>query len=105
MLRRLVGGFTGWAKVIDDEEIRRQCTHLADSLELRGSINVQLRVTDRGPRIFEINPRFSSTVLMRHKMGYQDVVWVLKESLGDAFVINSPAANTVAVRTQGASLL
>ena len=105
LLRKLVGGFTGWAKVIDDPDVRSQCAQLARSLDLRGAINVQLRLTDRGPRIFEINPRFSSTVLMRHRMGYQDVVWALKEMMGEPFDIKLPPVNTVAVRTQGARLL
>ena len=30
-----------------------------------------------GPRIFEINPRFSSTVMMRHAIGFSDVAWML----------------------------
>ncbi len=105
LLRTLVGGFTGWAKVIDDPDVRSQCERLAESLDLRGPINAQLRLTDRGPRIFEINPRFSSTVLMRHRMGYRDVAWALKEMIGEPFDVSIPPVNTVAVRTQGASLL
>lgn len=82
LLRKLLDGSTAWAKVIQNKEIFYQCKSIALGLDLKGSINVQLRVTNQGPRVFEINPRFSSTVLIRHLMGYCDVVWALKESMG-----------------------
>jgi len=78
-LRELVGGLTGWAQVINNIEIHEVCYQIAETLNLRGSMNVQLRLTEKGPRIFEINPRFSSTVLMRHKLGFSDVLWVIDE--------------------------
>jgi len=105
LLRTLVGGFTGWARVIDEDEVTEQCARLADALDLNGSINVQLRLTSDGPRIFEINPRFSSTVLMRHRMGFQDVVWSLRHAMGEAAAVYRPAVGTTAVRVQGAVVL
>ena len=41
--------------------------------------------------VFEINPRFSSTVLFRHMMGYEDVIWSIQDKLGlelDSYRIN-----------------
>lgn len=105
LLRRLVGGFTGWAQVIQDPEIREICTRTADILDLRGSMNVQLRVTASGPRIFEINPRFSSTVLMRHRIGFSDVLWSLQESAGLQVEFPDVPAGTRIVRTQGAAVI
>ena len=105
LLRTLTGGFTGWAQVIDDPEIFLQCSRLAEALNLRGSINVQLRVTENGPRIFEINPRFSSTVLMRHQMGFCDLVWSIQDLMGEDVHLFSPLAGTTAVRLQGAQLI
>lgn len=105
LLRTLLGGFTGWAEVIEEPEITGQCTQLAETLDLRGAINVQLRLTDSGPRIFEINPRFSSTVFMRHRMGFQDVVWSLQDALGENVDFNHPPVGTTAVRVQGAAIL
>ena len=32
--------------------------------------------------IFEINPRFSSTVLMRNYLGFTDLVWSIEEKFG-----------------------
>lgn len=105
LLRTLVGGFTGWARVLDDAEVTNQCRRLAEALDLRGSINVQLRLTDAGPRIFEINARFSSTSLLRHKMGFQDVVWTLREQLNLPVTLTSPPVGTTGVRIQGAAIM
>ena len=79
--RRLVSGVTGYAELVQDEEIESLCVAVANALNLRGSINIQLRLTVRGPMIFEINPRFSSTVVFRHKMGFTDLLWSLQEQI------------------------
>lgn len=104
MLRRLTGGFTGWAKIIKDEETSRMCEVIAQGLDLRGSMNIQLRLTDKGPRVFEINPRFSSTVLMRHRLGYTDVLWALDEAEGKSFVFPEIPQDSIMVRVQGATV-
>jgi carbamoyl-phosphate synthase large subunit len=105
LLRTLTGGFTSWAQVIDDPAVLSQCTMLAEALDLHGSINVQLRITADGPRIFEINPRFSSTVLIRHQMGFCDLVWSIQDLVGEIVQPFSPKAGTTAVRLQGAQLI
>ncbi len=79
--RKLLGGLTSSGEVIVDPEIDFVVEKLASALELRGSMNVQLRRTNRGPVIFEINPRFSSTVMFRHKLGFKDVLWSIEDSL------------------------
>lgn len=105
MLRRLTGGFTGWAKVIRDEHTSRMCEDIAHGLNLRGSMNVQLRLTEKGPRVFEINPRFSSTVLMRHRLGYTDVLWALDEAEGRQVEFPEIPPDCIMVRTQGAAVI
>lgn len=105
MLRRLTGGFTGWAQIIVNSEVEAQCTRIAEALGLHGSINVQLRLTRNGPRIFEINPRFSSTVLMRHIAGYTDLEWLIEEAEGRSTKFNKPPEGMILIRTQGAALL
>ena len=104
LLRRLTGGFTGWAKVIEDTETSQMCERIAQGLDLRGSMNIQLRLTDKGPRVFEINPRFSSTVLMRHRIGYSDVLWALDEAEGKTVNFPHIPKNQIMVRVQGASI-
>lgn len=104
MLRRLTGGFTGWAKVINDAETLQMCEKIAKGLDLRGSMNIQLRLTDKGPRVFEINPRFSSTVLMRHRIGYTDVLWAIEEAEGKSINFPKIAQDQMMVRLQGAAV-
>lgn len=105
MLRKLVGGFTGWARIIDDVATADLCRAVAEGLDVRGSINVQLRLTDQGPRIFEINPRFSSTTLMRHRLGFSDVVWALDDIEGHPFKMTSVLPGAIAVRVQNAAVV
>lgn len=77
--RELTQGQTSWGKIIADPSIKNLCEEIAEFLNLFGSINIQLINTDKGPKIFEINPRFSSTVLMRHLVGFQDLIWTINE--------------------------
>ena len=79
--RRLASGVTVFAEIVDNSAITTLCEKLARSLALRGSINIQLKLTPRGPVIFEINPRFSSSVGMRNLIGYSDVLWSLQEQV------------------------
>jgi carbamoyl-phosphate synthase large subunit len=104
MLRRLAGGFTSWAQVIRDEVTANMCQVVAERLDLHGSMNIQLRLTDKGPRVFEINPRFSSTVLMRHRIGFSDVLWVLDEAEGKSVVFPEIPQDRIMVRVQGAAV-
>lgn len=80
--RWLAGGRTGYGEIVVNKEIDRLLLKIAEEIDLLGSINVQLRLTERGPTIFEINPRFSSTVMFRHKLGYRDVIWAIKDAMG-----------------------
>lgn len=75
-------GFTVSGEVIENNDIHILLNSLAAGLELRGSCNIQLRLTAKGPMIFEINPRFSSTVMFRHKLGFKDVIWSCYEAFG-----------------------
>ena len=80
--RRLGGGISVYGKTVINQEIENTLSILAKNLELRGSINVQLKLTNRGPVIFEINPRFSSTVVFRHLLGFKDLIWNIYEQKG-----------------------
>ena len=50
-------------------------------IDFFGPANFQLILTKKGPMIFEINPRFSSTVLMRNYLGFTDCFGVSKKNL------------------------
>jgi len=77
--RRLSSGVTSYGIVVESEEIDKLCRSLAISLNLLGSINIQLRLSSRGPVVFEINPRFSSTIMFRHKLGFEDLMWSIHQ--------------------------
>jgi carbamoyl-phosphate synthase large subunit len=81
--RELHGGYSGYGEVIENSEISNLLEQLAVKLQLVGSINVQLRITENTPKIFEINPRFSSTVFFRHLFGFEDVIWSIEDRLED----------------------
>ena len=80
--RRLQGDRTVVAEVVRDERIDALLRRIMDCVALEGCINVQLRLTREGPRVLEINPRLSSTVMMRHRLGFQDCVWWVRSRLG-----------------------
>ena len=80
--RRLQGGYTCAGEVICNVAISEYLQRIAESLCLQGSINVQLKLTSSGPVAFEINPRFSSTVVFRHLLGFEDFIWAMKERKG-----------------------
>lgn len=105
LLRELTGGLTGWAQVINNDKVLEMCEAVATGMNLYGSINIQLRLTDKGPRIFEINPRFSSTVLMRHRIGFCDLLWAVDEAQGLSVKFTDISINQCMVRIQDAKKL
>ena len=102
--RQLQGGVTRTAKVVEDARINALLRDIADAVELTGAINVQLRVDAEGPKVFEINPRFSSTVGFRDRLGFKDFVWSVQARKGLAIDdYRAPAVGTKVYR--GTSLL
>lgn len=81
MNRKLSGGTTSWVRVVEDDRITRYCERIALCLNLRGSINIQLIATIDGPKAFEINGRFSSTVAMRDQLGFYDLHWSIQDQV------------------------
>jgi len=87
--RKLTGGYTGFGEVIKNESIEKLLENIAVNLDLRGSINVQLRIKNNEiPIVFEINSRFSSTVLFRYMLGFKDLIWSIDNSLGNKIQFN-----------------
>ena len=70
MKRELQEGTTIRAIVDDYEEVSKEAKRVAKALKSYGPCNFQLRLTKRGPVIFEINPRFSGTTPIRAKFGF-----------------------------------
>ncbi|WP_305463972.1 ATP-grasp domain-containing protein [Photobacterium leiognathi] len=82
MRRTLSGGFTNKGEVVKDPIIEHYISTIAEELDIQGAINFQLRLTNKGPMLFEVNPRLSSTVMFRHKLGFTDLVWAIEDILG-----------------------
>ena len=57
------------------EELDELSAILAKEMNLSGSVNIQLRENEGQFYIFEVNARFSSTVHIRSKLGFKDVLW------------------------------
>jgi carbamoyl-phosphate synthase large subunit len=87
--RELMGSQTGYGEIMYNLEIDSLLHKIADKLNLNGSINVQLRITSKGPVVFEINPRFSSTIRFRHLFGFKDLEWSIEDEL------NIPISNYI----------
>lgn len=80
VLRRSLGaGLTYKAEVVHDEEIESVCRAVMESFDVWGPINLQLRKTSVGVRIFEINPRFSSSAVMRAYFGFNEPELCLRD--------------------------
>jgi len=80
--RKLTGGLTGSGVVVENAGIEQYVRRIVECMRLDGAMNIQLRLTDAGPLLFEINPRISSTVVFRDKLGFTDVRWWLDDRLG-----------------------
>jgi carbamoyl-phosphate synthase large subunit len=75
-------GCSWFAELDEPEEVLAYCRAVAECANVRGSINVQLRVSKKGPLLLEINPRFSSLAAARAACGFNDVEWSVLQALG-----------------------
>ena len=99
--RTLQGGLTGKGEVVHDPKLARVCDDVAKALDLDGAINVQLRIDAGEPTIFEVNPRLSSTVGFRHRLGFCDGVWAIADRLGLAVDTYVPPVAGVRIERVG----
>jgi carbamoyl-phosphate synthase large subunit len=78
MWRALHTGTTYRAVLGAYPEVRAEAERIARALGPMGPCNIQLRMTDRGPVCFEINPRFSGTTPIRAWFGYNEAEAALR---------------------------
>ena len=76
---QLIAGDTYKARVMPHDAAQAEARAVAAALGAAGPCNVQLRVTERGPVTFEINPRFSGGVSMRAHFGYNEVEMAIRD--------------------------
>ena len=80
---RRVAVSTGFSQghFVRDELVQGFCEDLAARLGSRGPLNIQLRVHDGKPHVFEIHPRFSFSTGMRAAAGFGEADMLLRHWL------------------------
>ena len=76
-------GITRLAVTRKNLEIDTICRKIQDSLHADGPMNVQLRIDSSTgiPYVFEINPRFSTTVTLTVRAGIEEIYGLLRQAL------------------------
>ena len=80
--RKLNKDFTYYAKPIKSKILHNKLKKIASHIPFNGSINIQFKFEKKKMKIFEINPRLSSTVMMRNLIGFKDCVWWINDLIG-----------------------
>jgi carbamoyl-phosphate synthase large subunit len=83
--RHMVAGDTYKARIGSHAAVEAEAKAVVAALRPAGPCNVQLRVTERGPVTFEINPRYSGGVSLRAYFGYNEVEMAVRD-----LVLNQP---------------
>jgi carbamoyl-phosphate synthase large subunit len=98
MRRELAHGTTHLAEVGSFPEVRAEAVRIAEALRPAGPLNVQLRVDDGRPVVFELNVRFSGTTPVRARLGFNEVEAALRHFvLGEPLELQEPRPG-IAVR-------
>jgi carbamoyl-phosphate synthase large subunit len=79
------GGLSTEAVLIDDQRVEELSVKVAEAANLIGGINIQSRRVDNTFIPFEINPRLSSTLLIRKRFGFDDAMWWLHILSGKSY--------------------
>jgi carbamoyl-phosphate synthase large subunit len=73
ILRRdLLQGTTYRTELIEDASLDREVVRIVEALGAIGPCNLQFRMVNGVPYVFEINPRFSGTTGIRYLYGFND---------------------------------
>lgn len=70
--RDLLQGTTYRTELLEDANIDHQVVQIVEALGAVGPCNLQFRLLDGTPYVFEINPRFSGTSGIRYLYGFND---------------------------------
>lgn len=80
--RKLSHGYSAFVELVHRPEMEALGALVAEKWKLRGSINLQMRVKNGVPHVFEINPRLSGTSHFRAMLGFNDAMWWCETALG-----------------------
>lgn len=72
MRKILKNGQTYKAFIDDFPEVRRSAEQIANKIGTKGPINIQSKISDGKPKVFEVNGRFSATCPMRAIAGINE---------------------------------
>lgn len=77
---RIIASITNWRKMVKGipkiaiikpfGEVKKACEKVTDCMHALGPVNLQARVTEKGPTFFEINTRFSGSTAVRCFAGF-----------------------------------
>ena len=98
--RKLTGGMTSFAEIVEEEVLVDYCKLIAKSFNLKGSINIQSRKVGNKFFIFEINPRLSSTIFIRDNYGFNDLMWWIKD-----ITLSKNNLYKIDIKTKGKAIL
>jgi carbamoyl-phosphate synthase large subunit len=96
--QHMVAGDTYKARIVSNTAVQAEAEKVAAALGTAGPCNVQLRLTERGPVTFEINPRFSGGVSLRAHFGYNEAEMALRDIVLDEPVPAPVVRRGVALR-------
>jgi len=69
------GGMSRYVELVHDEKVETLAGRIAKIFNLKGSLNIQMRKKNSDYCVFEINPRISSTIGFRYRLGFNDASW------------------------------
>ncbi len=81
-------GITQVAITEKNEIINSLCEDIQNKLKANGPFNVQLVLYNNKPYVFEINPRFSTSVVLTMEAGINEVDVLVKDSFDISYDIN-----------------
>jgi len=81
--RELKFGLSYKGEVVQNKKISQYCLEVCRALGTVYSANVQLKLVEGDPYVFEINPRLSSTTAVRAHFGFNEPEMILTELFGD----------------------
>ena len=76
-------GVTDRGRTVRSQPLMDLAVRCAQVLEFRGAVNVQCRVVDGQPIVFEINPRFSGGIQLTIAAGADFAEWTVRVARGD----------------------
>lgn len=96
--RTLKDGNTSIAFSEDCPDIDNFVVDITNCLKPYGPTNFQLRLTEKGPTVFEINPRFSGTTPIRAILGINEVEAIINATLFSEIIQKSEKREGVVIR-------